>query len=104
MRRGEIWWAYLDEPAGERPVVLISREKAIQVRNAVTVALLSTKIRNIPVEVMLTTKEGLPKPCVINCDNIETIPKTHLFKKLTTLNHEKMVELNDTLKFALGLA
>ena len=54
MKRGEIWWANLPTPVGRRPVLLLSRNKAYEVRNAVTVAEITTTIRNIPVEVKLT--------------------------------------------------
>ncbi|MFC1989823.1 type II toxin-antitoxin system PemK/MazF family toxin [Chloroflexota bacterium] len=38
MRRGEIWWAELEPPVGERPVVLLSRNEAYNVRSLVIVA------------------------------------------------------------------
>ena len=38
-------------PVGRRPVVLLSRDRAYAVRNAVTVAFLTTTVRGIAVEV-----------------------------------------------------
>jgi len=49
MRRGEIWWAELSLPIGRRPVLLLSRDEAYAVRNAVTVAKVTSTIRGIPV-------------------------------------------------------
>jgi len=46
MRRGEVWWAEQPEPIGRRPVVLLSRDEAYKVRNAVTVAQVTTTIVN----------------------------------------------------------
>jgi len=66
MHKGEIWWAKLPSPIGKRPVVLLSRNEAYSVRNAVTVAEVTSTIRHIPVEVNLGTEDGLPKKCVIN--------------------------------------
>ena len=38
MRRGEVWWADLPPPAGRRPVLIITGDSAITVRDALTVA------------------------------------------------------------------
>jgi mRNA interferase MazF len=89
MRKGEIWWANLPSPIGKRPVVLLSRDEAYSVRNAVTVAEVTSTIRNIPVEVNLGTEDGLPKKCVINLDTIITIRKELLTEKITDLTPEK---------------
>jgi len=45
-------WAELPSPIGKHPVVLLSRDEAYLVRNAVTVAEVTTTIRDIPVEVL----------------------------------------------------
>jgi len=68
-----VWWADLPAPLGKRPVVLLSRDEAYAVRNAATVAEITTTIRNIPVEVKLGPEDGLPKKCVANLDTIITI-------------------------------
>jgi len=51
MKRGEIWWAELSSPIGTGPVLLLSRNKAYAVRNAIIVAEITTTIREIPVRV-----------------------------------------------------
>ena len=103
MRRGEVWWANLPEPIGRRPVVLLSRDEAYRVRSAVTVAELTTTIRNIPVEVPLGPEDGLPKKCVANLDTILTIRKSLLENKAATLSQEKIEQVNDAIRFALDL-
>jgi len=103
MRRGEIWWAQQPEPVGKRPVLLLSRDEAYNVRNAVTVAQLTTVIRNIPVEVMLGRKDGLPKECAANLDTITTIRKSLLLQKICTLSLEKMDDVDRAIRFALGI-
>lgn len=103
MRRGEVWWADLPSPIGRRPVVLVSRDEAYLVRNLVTVAEITTVIRNIPVEVKLGPDEGLPKSCVANLDTIITIRKDLLKKRISLLKPDKILQLNSALKFALGL-
>ena len=103
MRRGEVWWANLPKPIGRRPVILLSRDEAYIVRSAVTVAEITTTIRNIPVEVPLDISDYLPKECVANLDNIITIPKNLLETQITTLSPEKMEKINKAIKFALDL-
>ena len=73
MRRGEVWWADLDAPVGRRPVVLLSRNETYGIRNQATVAYVTSRIRDIPVEVPLGPEDGLPQSCVANLDNINTI-------------------------------
>jgi mRNA interferase MazF len=103
MRRGEIWWAELGKKAGRRPVVLLSRDEAYAVRELVTVAPVTTRIRDIPVEVKLGKGEGLARACVANLDTITTIPKSRLSERIGVLPAIKIIELEKALKFALGL-
>lgn len=103
MKRGEIWWAEQPAPVGKRPVILLSRDEAYNVRNAVTVAQITTTIRNLPVEVLLDKKDGLSQTCVINVDTITTIRKSVLIEHICTLKTEKIEQVNRALKFALSL-
>jgi mRNA interferase MazF len=103
MRRGEIWWAQLAGPASRRPVLLLTRNAAYAVRTSVTIAPLTTTIRDIPVEVRLGPQQGLPRQCVVNLDEVQTIRKERLIRVLTTLSPEVMVQVDQALKFALGL-
>ena len=103
MRRGEVWWARLPLPAGRRPVVLISRDDAYVVRRKVTVAEVSTVVRAIPSEVALRKSDGMPRPCVINADNLVTIPKSLLESKIVSLGESLIEELDAALMFSLGL-
>ena len=103
MKRGEIWWSKQPEPIGKRPVVLLSRDEAYGVRNAVTVAQITTTVRNIPVEVYLDKKDGLPKQCVANLDTVTTIRKSILTERICSLRADKVREIEKALKFALAL-
>ena len=103
MRRGEVWWAELPAPAGRRPVVLLSRNEAYAVRELVTVAPVTTRIRSIPTEVELGRGDGLPKRCVANLDTITTIPKRTLAARIASLAPGKLVAVDRALRFALGL-
>jgi len=103
MRRGEVWWADLPLPVGRRPVLLLSRDEAYAVRNAVTVAEVTSTIRGIPVEVELGREDGLPKKCVVNLDTIVTIRKDLLIERIAILRDEKIVQIDAAIKFALSL-
>ncbi len=103
MKKGEIWWAELPKPAGRRPVILLSRDEAYQVRKLVTVAPVTTRVRGIPVEVALGPKDGMPHECVVNLDTITTIPKDALRERLTVLSRSRMTAVDGALRFALGL-
>jgi len=104
MKRGEVWWAHLPEPAGRRPVVLLSRDSAYRVRSAVTVAPVTRTIRNIPVEVPLDQRDGLPSRCVVNLDDITTVPKSLIKERITVLPAERMQQIDDAIRFALDLS
>lgn len=103
MRRGEIWWAELEPPAGRRPVVLLSRNEAYSVRSLVSVAPVTTRIRHIASEVPLGTGDGLPQDCVANLDTITTIPRDCLQARLTALSPKKLKEIEAAIRFALGM-
>ena len=103
MRRGEVWWALLPKPAGRRPVVLLSRNEAYVVRDLVTIAPVTTRVRRIPTEVPLGPDEGLPKRCVVNLDAITTIPKGALTARVVALSPEKVAAIERALHFALAL-
>ena len=68
-----------------------------------TVAEVTTRIRNIPVEVALDQKDGMPKKCVINLDTLATIKKSTLEKRITFLSDEKIILVDRALKFSLAI-
>jgi len=103
VRRGEIWWAELEQPAGRRPVVLLSRNEAYIARSLVIVAPVTTRIRHIPSEVPLGISDGMPQECVANLDTIMTIPKDCLQNRLATLSAKKLKEVEAAIRFTLDL-
>jgi len=91
-------------PAGRRPAVLLSRDSAYRVRAAVTVAPVTRTIRNIPVEVLLDQSDGMPARCVVNLDDITTVPKSLIKQRITTLSAEKIQKIDQAIRFALDLS
>ena len=103
MERGEVWWANLPSPLGRRPVVLLTRNEAYGYRTSVTVAPVTTTIRRIRVEVRLTTADGLPRECVVNLDDVQTIPKAHLTDRIVSFSFERMAAIEAALRYALAI-
>ncbi|MBM3135404.1 MAG: type II toxin-antitoxin system PemK/MazF family toxin [Chloroflexi bacterium] len=103
MHRGEVWWADLPHPVGRRPVLILTRDRAIDVRNAVTVALITHTIRDIAAEVRLDQRDGMPSLCVVSLDSINTYAKWRLSERITVLSAEKMAQVEAAIRFALGM-
>ncbi len=103
MRRGEVWWAELPPPIGRQPVVLLSRDVAYRVRTSITIGIVARIARNIPIEVPLGKEDGMPQQCVVNLDDILTIPKARLTERITTLSPQKMPAVARAIIFALDL-
>ena len=101
MKQYEIWWADLPQSAGRRPVLLLSRDDAYTYLNKFVVAEITTTIRNIPVEVPLGRREGLPKACAANCDNLRTVPRTVLQERISCLSPTRVPEVKRAVGFAL---
>jgi mRNA interferase MazF len=103
MKRGEVWWAELPEPVGRRPVVLLTRDGAYAYRTMATVAPVTTTARGIPAEVELGPADGLPRQCVVNLDNLQTIDQRRLRGRIAFLGSKRLQEIDDAIHFALGL-
>lgn len=95
--------ASLPPPLGGRPVVLVTRDGVYEVRTSLTAVAVTTRIRNLPVEVPLGEAEGMNRDCVANADNLITVRTSQLRQYISTLTRGKMSELELAIKFALGL-
>ena len=103
MERGEVRWYTFSGPGKTRPVLILTRGSAIRFLNAVTVAPISTTIREVPSEVRLGVEDGLPRDSAANFYNLQTVPKARVGSWITTLSIERMVEVDRALLFALGV-
>jgi len=83
---------------------LLSRNEAYHIRESVTVAPVTTRLRGIPTEVSLGLREGLRRLGVVNLDSTMTIQKRHLTQRITTLSQVKVEAVNQAIKFALALS
>lgn len=93
----------MELPGRRRPVVVLTRDRAIPVLANVTVAAVTGTIRELPTEVPVGTKQGLSRESVVNCDNLFTIPKQALGRRRGELDPESLHRLRAALMIALDL-
>jgi mRNA interferase MazF len=102
MNRGDVCWYTFKTPDKKRPVLILTRDSAIAVLHSVTVAPITSTIRSIPTEVVLTEADGLPGTCAANFDNLQTVPKSSIGDRIARLTLRKMKEAGAATSFALG--
>jgi mRNA interferase MazF len=102
MRRGEIRWYRFGAPDKRRPVLVLTRDSALEFLGEVTVAPITSTIRDIPSEVLLTEEDGMPRASVVNLDYLQTISRERLAGLITILPSHRMEEVRTALLFALG--
>ncbi len=101
MRRGEVRWYRFVRPDKKRPVVILTRDSALGFLGEVTVAPVTSRIREIPTEVVLDDRDGMPRDCAVNLDHVQTVSRGKIGPLITTLSGARMKELRDALLFAL---
>lgn len=102
MRRGDVCWYTFSVPDKRRPVLILTRDSAISVLHSVTVAPITSTVRSIRTEVVLTAEDGLPEICAANFDNVQTVPKNRIGARIAHLSAHKMRAAASALAFALG--
>jgi len=102
VRQYEIRWADMPVPVGRRPVLLLTRSAAFSYLNTVIVAEITGTIRGIPQEVLIGKKEGLPRPSVVNLDNVHVVRKETLGEKVGALSAGRERDVKRALGYALG--
>lgn len=103
MKHGEIRWYRFASPDKNRPVLILTRDSIIPLLGEVTVAPITSTIRDIPSEVLLSPADGMPRDCAINLDHVQTVAKGKIGALLTTVSRRRMTEVRDALLFALQL-
>jgi mRNA interferase MazF len=82
--------------------LILTRDSALGSLGEVTIAPITTTVRGIPSEIVLTELDGMPKTCAINLDHVQTVSKGKLGALLTTLTTIRMKQVRSALLFALG--
>lgn len=102
MQRGEVRWYRVQRPDKKRPVLLLTRDSALEFLGEVAVAPITSTIREIPSEVVLRPADGLPRECAVNLDHVQTVSRGKLGPLIATVPAEKLTQIGRALLFALG--
>jgi len=100
--RGDIRLYHFPKPDKNRPVVVLTRNSAIAYLSAVTVAPVSSTIRDVPSEVVLNEEDGMKSICAVNLHNAVTLCQQRLGRRVAQLGSARMTEICAALRFSLG--
>lgn len=112
IRRGEIWWADLDEPGGSepgfrRPVVVVQSDplNGSRLRTTIVAAMTSNLARAEAAGNVLCPARatGLTKPSVIQVSQLLTIDRDRLTERVGPLPAKLLRALETGLRLALEL-
>jgi len=103
MKHGEIRWYKFNRPDKRRPVLILTRDSALDYLGEVTIAPITSVIRDIPSEVFLSKTDGMPRDCAVNCDHLQTVSKGKIGSLMSTLSPLKMTDVGQAIRFALNI-
>lgn len=103
MKHGEIRWYKFVQPDKKRPVLILTRDSVLEYLGEVTVAPITSTLRNIPSEVFLSKTDGMPRDSAVNCDHLQTVSKGKIGSLITSLPPTKMVDVGRAIRFALNI-
>ena len=100
--RGDVRLYQFAPPDKKRPVLVLTRPSAIAYLATVTVAPITSTIRGVPSEVLLTEDDGMKVPCAVNLHNVVTVSQRRLGRRTAQLSQSRMHEVCAALRFAVG--
>lgn len=100
--RGDVRLYQFAPPDKKRPVVVLTRGSAISYLSAVTVAPVTSTIRDVPSEVVLNEEDGMKSLCAVNLHNAVTVAQDRLGKRVAHLSPMRMAEICAAIRFSLG--
>jgi len=103
MKHGEIRWYKFVKPGKKRPVLILTRDSVLEYLGEITVAPITSTIRDIPSEVFLSKVDGMPRDCAVNCDHLQTVSKGKIGSLVTSLTPAKMADVGSAIRFALDI-
>ena len=112
MRRGEIWWASLPEPAGSgpgfrRPLLIISANSFNESRISTVIAAVITsnlRLAEAPGNIRLPGRgTGLARPSVVNVSQIITVDKSSLTERIGHVTPRLLAEVDEGLRLVLSV-
>ncbi len=112
MKRGEVWWADLPEPAGSepgfrRPVLVVQADEfnRSRIRTVIAAAITSnTNLAAAPGNVTLPKRSvGLGRDSVVNVSQLVTLDKRFLVERAGRVSDTKLRQVEDGLRLAVAL-
>jgi mRNA interferase MazF len=103
MKRGEIRWYNFKSPDKKRPVLILTRDSILDYLGEVTIAPITSTVREIPSEVFLSKVNGMPMDCAVNFDHIQTVSKGKIGSLIATISPGKNEQIREAILFALDL-
>jgi mRNA interferase MazF len=101
MQRGEVWFAAT--PGGDRPVLVLTRDPVADRVGSVVVAALTRTRRGLVSELALSAAaDGVPSDCLVNFDNIHTLPRQAFRRPVVLLSPSRLAEVCRALAAATG--
>lgn len=100
--RGEVRLYRFAPPDKQRPVLVLTRDSAIKHLSTVTVAPITSTIRDVPSEVILDVEDGMKNRCAVNLHNTITVFQARLGRRVGTLSSVRMQQVCAALRFSLG--
>jgi mRNA interferase MazF len=90
LSRGEIRWYRFSHPDKRRPVLILTRDSALEYLGEATIAPITSTVRGIPSEVPLTAADGMRGDCAVNLNHVQTVSR----EKLGAADHDAL-DLSD---------
>ena len=100
--RGDVRLYNFAPPDKKRPVVVLTRDSAISYLSTVTIAPITSTVRGVPSEVLLTVEDGMKAVCAMNLHNAVTVAQNSLGHRVAQLSALRMHEICAALRFCTG--
>lgn len=101
MQRGDIWFAVT--PGGDRPVLVLTRRSGRRSNRLRRRASLTRTCRGLVSELELSAHaDGVPSDCVVNFDNVHTLPRGAFRRWVSSLSPARLAEVCRVLAAATG--
>jgi mRNA interferase MazF len=99
----DIRWFRFAAPDKRRPVLVLGRADVLPNLSQVPVIPLSTQIRGLPWEVIMTEADGLPSTCALKPEWIRTVERALIGPLIASFPATRVIEVRTALLNVLGL-